>query len=227
MELEAGYDDMQMGLQARVIAKGMRKIVGIIGQSRATVLCLNQIKEKIGVSFGDPRFTPGGKAIPFHASVRLRLTGETKVKNSEGVVIGIHTHAEVIKNKVAPPWRKAEFDLHFGRGIVEDEALLHTMRQACIGKDKKPRTIASHDFRYSITGAGAWKLFTVATVDGEVLVEKKFTKGMFSKMLKSDEFGNHLANMIEGVMVVILKPDDESSEDPDEETDDAVDEEKE
>jgi recombination protein RecA len=214
-ELEGEYDQQLMGVQARVIAKGMRKIVGIIGQSRALVLCLNQIKMKIGVSFGDPRFTPGGNAIPFHASIRIRLTGETKVKNEQGAVIGIHTNAEVIKNKVGPPWRKVEFDLLFGKGIMEDESLVDSLRQACIAKDSKtPVPITIHGHRYTIAGVGGWKEFTVTTEDGEVILEKKFTKTMFGAMLRSEEFGKHLANMIEGVYVVKMDSPPVSSDEP-------------
>jgi recombination protein RecA len=201
-ELEGDYDEMKMGVQARVIAKALRKIIGIIGTSRAVVLCLNQLKMKIGVTYGDPRFTPGGNAIPFHASVRLRLTGETKVKNAAGVVVGIHPSAEVIKNKIAPPWRKVEYDLLFGRGIMEDESLVDILRQACSVKGG-PTYVTSHGFRYSITGAGGWKEFTVASeADGEIVLEKKFTKSMFGDMLRSEQFGTHLHNMIEAVMVV-------------------------
>lgn len=140
-ELENGYDDQQMGLQARVISKAMRKITGVIGQNNVTFLCLNQVKDKVGVVFGDPSFTSGGKAIPFHASVRIRLQGGSQIKDKDGTIIGINVEAKIVKNKVARPFRRAEFRIIFGKGIVEHEEIFDILRDACIASGPQaPKT---------------------------------------------------------------------------------------
>lgn len=195
-ELEGDYDENTIGLQARVISKAMRKITGVIGQNNVTFLCLNQVRMKIGVAFGDPTVTPGGKAIPFHASVRMGLTGGSPVKNKHGDVIGIRTYATIKKNKVAPPFKRVEFDILFGQGIYESDSLCDTLADA-----SKRGPIERDGKLYQITGT-AWKLFTVTTDDGEVLHEKKFQKSGFEDLLNSDEYGPLLHDMIDSVLVV-------------------------
>jgi recombination protein RecA len=130
-ELQGEYEDNSMGLQARVISKGMRKITGIIGQNRVTLLLLNQLRSAIGVMHGDPDVTPGGKSIPFHSSVRIRLSSGTQVKDSKGNVIGIHVMSTIKKNKISIPFRKQEFDIVFGKGIVEHEYIFDECRSYC------------------------------------------------------------------------------------------------
>ena len=111
-ELDGDYDKNSIGLQARAISKGMRKITGIIGSQNVLLVCLNQTRTKIGVMFGDPTTTPGGAAIPFHSSVRIRLGAGQQIKDKSGDVIGIHVWAKTIKNKVAMPFRKVKFEIH-------------------------------------------------------------------------------------------------------------------
>lgn len=200
-ELEGDYDESTMGLQARVISKAMRKITGVIGQNNVTFLCLNQVRSKIGVSFGDPTVTPGGKAIPFHASVRLGLTGGSSVKDKDGNVIGINTYVTTKKNKLAPPFRRAELVILFGEGIAEAEPLLEILMNA----SKKGPVVGSNGYHYHISGA-AWREFTVANADGEVILEKKFQKPSFADMLKDPEFSVHLDEMIDTVLVVKTGP---------------------
>ena len=122
-ELLGDYDQASIGLQARAISKGMRKITQVIGDTSALFLILNQTRTKIGVMFGDPDTTPGGKAIPFHSSVRIKLGAGQPIKNKDGDVIGINVWAKTIKNKVSPPFRKIDFEIHFGVGIKEHEQL--------------------------------------------------------------------------------------------------------
>ena len=198
-ELEGEYDQNSMGLQARVISKGMRKITGVIGQNNVTLLCLNQIRDNIGVMHGDPLTTPGGRAIPFHASVRIRLGSGSPVKDKAGNVIGIHTTVTIKKNKVAAPFRKCEFDIIFGKGIVEDEYLFDEVRSHC--KESGPVKRGGKDI--NISGEGAWKELVVTdTKTGEVLLEKKFYKSEFGEMLKDDKYRSYLLEAIDSALIL-------------------------
>jgi recombination protein RecA len=197
-ELEGDYDTSTVGLQARTISKALRKITGVIGHNNVTLLCLNQIRSKIGVSYGDPTTTPGGMAIPFHASVRLRLGQGAGIKNAAGDTIGIHISVDTKKNKVAPPMRKVEFDIHFGTGIVENDSIFDLLRVAC-EKNKGP--IEFNGKKHLVEGTSAWKLLKVTDMNDVVIVEKKFTKSQTMELVRSELYGPHLLDMIEAVMV--------------------------
>jgi hypothetical protein len=144
--------------------------------------------------YGDPTTTPGGKAIPFHSSVRIKLGAGQPIMNKDKEVIGINVSAKTIKNKVAAPFRTVNFEIHFGKGIVEHEQIFDLLRkhgEAVIGENV-----------VTVSGTGSWKNLTVANAKtGEVIAEKKFYKADFDKIMRDPKYSSYIDDLLEATLV--------------------------
>ena len=175
VEMDADFDkDGWATAKAIIISKAMRKITNLIARQRVCLIFTNQLRQKLGVMFGDPWTTSGGKALPFHASTRIRLKNLGQIKDTKKNTIGMKMRAQVIKNRLGPPMRHADFNLYFESGIDDDGSWLQVL------KDHK-----------LLKQGGAW--YTMTNQNGE---ELKFQSKDWSEQLKDVEFREHCYNLI-------------------------------
>lgn len=183
-EIEGSMEDQQMGLQARLMSKALRKLTGVIGKTNTTVIFINQLRMKIGVMYGNPETTTGGNALKYYASVRMEIKRTEGVKGDDGDV-GNHVRVRVLKNKVAPPFRTAEFDIIFGKGICKVGNIL----DVAVNLDIVKKAGSWFSFNEEKLGQGRDKARDFLTENPDILaqvetlVREKLAQQIFMKTL--------------------------------------------
>ncbi len=163
-ELEGDMGDAHMGLQARLMSQALRKLTGTVSRSNTTVVFINQIREKIGVMFGNPETTPGGRALKFYSSIRMEIRRITSLKDG-GEMVGSRVRVKVVKNKVAPPFKQSEFDIMFGQGISYEGDIL----DLAVTGDIVEKTGAWYSFEDQKIGQGRENAKTFLTDNDDIL----------------------------------------------------------
>ncbi|MFO7172900.1 MAG: recombinase RecA [Bacillota bacterium] len=183
-EIEGEMGEAQVGLQARLMSQALRKLTGAISKSRAVVIFINQLREKVGVMFGNPETTPGGRALKFYASIRLDVRKIETIKSGQEV-IGSRVRVKVVKNKVAPPFRQADFDIIYGEGISREGCLLD------IATELQPPVVVKSGAWYSYgdlrigQGKEAARLYLKEHPELYAEIEKKVRERLLGAPLKN------------------------------------------
>ncbi len=163
-ELEGDMGDAHVGLQARLMSQALRKLTGTVSRSNTTVIFINQIREKIGVMFGNPETTPGGRALKFYSSIRMEIRRITSLKDG-GEMVGSRVRVKVVKNKVAPPFKQSEFDIMYGQGISYEGDIL----DLAVAGDIVEKTGAWYSYDDMKIGQGRENSKTFLSDNNEVL----------------------------------------------------------
>lgn len=199
-ELDGEYDDNSIGLGARKVSQAMRKITQMTGVEKVTLIIINQLRQKIGILYGDPNVCPYGSAIPFHSTVRLRLSSHGNVEDDDKNIVGIETMCKVIKNKCSIPFRKAEFNIMFNVGIDESEQLFDKLR---ISSDRKKLYCEYNEKKcHVVFKSGQWcKMIVIDCESEEVLLEETFRKKEFSKKI-FNPYNNMILGLLEQACIL-------------------------
>lgn len=182
-EIEGEMGDAHVGLQARLMSQALRKLTAVISKSNSTAVFINQLREKVGVMFGNPEVTPGGRALKFYSSMRLDVRRIENIKQGQDT-IGARTKVRVVKNKLAPPFKQAEFDIIFGEGISREGSLL----DVGVAHNVISRTGTWYSFGDTRLGQGkeAARAFLKEHPESSVEIEKKIREAQRAGALKAD-----------------------------------------
>ena len=189
--------ELQNHPHAKLVEKSM-KVVDVSVHETECYVAMDQINHNT---------TPGGAAIPFHSSVRIKLGAGSQIENDKKEIIGINVSAKTVKNKVGPPFRTCNFQIHFGKGIVEHEEIFDILRAH--GEE----TVSGH--RVSCSGEGAWKKLDVIDPSGKPIIEKKFYKSDFNEILANKEYSRWIDTLLERAMVKLAVKVEDIEIDPD------------
>ena len=184
-EIEGDMGDSHVGLQARLMSQAMRKLTGIIAKSRTAAIFINQIREKVGVMFGNPETTTGGRALKFYSSVRLDVRKIDTIKQGQDV-IGNRTRIKVVKNKVAPPFRTAEFDIMYGEGVSRLSSIID------MGVDLDIVDKSGAWFSYNGTRLGQGKENAKQSLRDQPAICEEIEAKIRAKLLENPEAGDSL-----------------------------------
>lgn len=188
-EIEGDMGDNKVGLQARLMSQALRKLTGSISKTNTTCIFINQLREKIGLMFGNPETTTGGNALKFYASVRIDVRKGSAIKNGEDI-LGNLTKVKIVKNKVAPPFRKCEFDIMFGKGISRSGEIVDL--GVAVGIIKKSGSWFSYESNKLAQGRDATKKLMEDNPELAEEIEKKIMASIAGKEINIDSIENEM-----------------------------------